>query len=114
MAHATLSTSLDDTIAERLKGLARREDRSTSSLIANAVALYTAMPKELRETLRLFASEDQDFLRAVLLEMTALAAERKFDLARRELVKTTSVVPELAEASDADLAELALKITSQR
>jgi hypothetical protein len=109
MPHATLSTSLEEGLAARLRTIARREDRSTSNMIANAVALYTAMPKELRETLRLFAVEDPDVLPTVLNEMTALAVERKFDLARRELSKTTKPAP--TDATDADIADMSLALT---
>jgi hypothetical protein len=113
MSHATLSASLDDKVASKLRGLASREDRSMSSLIAGAIALYTSMPRELRESLRLFAAEDPDFLRDVLNEMTALAIERKFDLARRELAKTTKPIPELADATEAEIADLAVAMTTK-
>lgn len=110
MAHATVSTSIDESLVERLKVIARREDRSTSNTIANAVALYTAMPKELRETLRFFAAEDPETLRVVLHEMTALVVERKFDFAQRELAKTTAPV-DLSGATEADIADMSLAIT---
>jgi hypothetical protein len=113
MAHATLSTSIEESVATRLRSLARREDRSTSSLIANAVALYIAMPRELREALRTLAAEDAEFLHGVLNEMTALALERKFDLARRELAKSTKAVPELKDATEADIADMAVAIATK-
>jgi hypothetical protein len=110
MTHATLSTSVDTSLAERLKVAAKREDRSTSSMIASAIALYAQMPRELRDALRLFAIEDEAFLRDVLNEMTALAVERKFDFARRELTRSTRPVPELENASEAEIADAALAI----
>jgi hypothetical protein len=110
MAHATLSTSLDEGVAARLKVIAKREDRSTSNMIANAVALYTAMPKELREALKLFGTEDPDFLRVFLNEVTALAVERKFDLARREVARTTRPVA-VDDATEADIADMSLALT---
>jgi predicted transcriptional regulator len=108
--HATLSTSVDERVATRLRDIAKREDRSTSSMIANALGLYTLMPKEMRETLRLFAGEDEAFLRDVLNEMSVLAVRRKFDFARRELSKTTRTVPEMEGATEADIADMALAI----
>jgi len=114
MGHATLSTSLDEKAAGRLRLIAKREGRSTSGMIASAVALYTMMPKELREALRLFAAEDPRFLADVLNEMTTLAVERKFDLARRLVSESSEPVPELAGASEADLAAMALALAAKR
>jgi predicted transcriptional regulator len=113
MPHATLSTSVDESVATRLRVIAKREDRSTSSMIANALALYTLMPKEMREALRLFAAEDEHFLRAIINELTALTVERKFDFARRELSKSTKAVPELEDATEADIADMALAIATK-
>jgi hypothetical protein len=110
MGHATLSTSLDEKAATRLRLIAKREGRSTSGIIASAVALM--MPKELREALRLFAAEDPRFLADVLNEMTALAVERKFDLARRLVSESSEPVPGLDGASEADLAEMALALAA--
>jgi hypothetical protein len=113
MSHATLSTSLDEKAATRLRLIAKREGRSTSGMIASAVALYTAMPKELREALRLYAAEDPRFLSAVLNEMTALAVERKFDLARRLVAESSEPVPDIEGASEADLAALSLALAAK-
>jgi predicted neuraminidase len=112
--HATLSTSVDERVATRLRVIAKREDRSTSSMIANALGLYTLMPKEMRETLRLLAAEDEAFLREVLNEMSVLAVRRKFDFARRELSKTTRTVAEMEGATEADIADMALAIGRKR
>jgi hypothetical protein len=113
MAHATLSTSVDADLAAQLRTVAKREDRSTSSMIASAIALYAQMPKELREALRLFAVEDEAYLRDVLNEMTTLAVERKFDFARRELARSTNPVPDLENASEAEIADAALAIVTK-
>jgi hypothetical protein len=82
-------------------------------MIASAVALYTTMPKELREALRLFAAEDRRFLSAVLNEITALAVERKFDLARRLVAESSGPVPDIESASEADLAEMSLALAAK-
>ena len=117
MPHATLSTSVDERVATRLRVIAKREDRSASSMIAGALSLYTVMPKEMREALRLFAAEDDAFLREVLTEMAAIAVRRKFDFARRELSKTTAPVSieGMAESdiADSDIADWAVAITDK-
>jgi predicted transcriptional regulator len=110
MASVSLSTSVGKSLAAQLEIIAKREDRSTSRMIANAIAHYAQMPTELRETLRLLAVEDETFLRDVLNEMTAHAIERKFDFARRELARSTQAVPELEDASEAEIADAAFAI----
>jgi len=112
MASVTLSTSVGKSLAAQLKIIAKREDRSTSRMMANAIVLYAQMPREPRETPRLLAVEDETFLRDVLNEMTALAIERKFDFARRELVRSTAPVPELENAGEAEIADAALAIAA--
>jgi predicted transcriptional regulator len=111
MSHATLSTSVDERIAARLKIIAKREARSSSGMIANALSLYTLMPKEMRDALHLFAAEDETLLRDVLGEMAVVAVRRKFDFARRKLSESTARAAEVEKAADADLAELAVALT---
>jgi hypothetical protein len=71
------------------------------------------MPRELRETLRLLEVEDETFLRGVLNKMTALATERKFDFARRELARSTHAVAGLEDGSEAEIADAALAIVAK-
>lgn len=111
MPHATLSTSVDERIATRLRIIAKREARSSSGMIANALSLYTLMPKEMRDALHFFAAEDEALLRDVLGEMAVVAVRRKFDLARRKLSESTAHVPDAEKATDADLADMAEALT---
>ena len=111
MAHASLSTSVDEKVATRLRVLAKREARTSSSMIANALSLYTLMPREMRDSLHLFAAEDETLLREVLSEMAAIAVRHKFEFARRELSKAMPAIDGLEGASDADIAEMAVAMT---
>ena len=110
MSHATLSTSVDERVANRLRILAKREDRSASSMIANALLLYTLMPKEMRDALRLFAAEDEAFLKEVLTEMTVMAVRHKFDFARQQLSTTTAPVTGVEDATESETADMAIAI----
>jgi hypothetical protein len=112
MAHASLSTSVDAEVATRLRVLAKREARTSSSMIANALALYTLMPREMRDSLHLFAAEDETLLRTVLNEMAAIAVRHKFEFARRELSKSMPEINGLGAASDTDIAEMAVAMTA--
>ena len=114
MPHATLSTSVDDRIATRLRIIAKREARSSSGMIANALSLYTLMPKEMRDALHLFAAEDEALLRDVLDEMAVVAIRRKFDLARRKLSELAARVPGMEKATDADVADMAVALTTNQ
>lgn len=103
MAAVTLSASLDEGEARIVKELASREHRSTSSFIANAVAVYTELPKDVRDTLlELKAEKSSAVLRAVIREIGVLVARSRFDLASRRLAdqKLLPDVPEDATEQD--------------
>jgi hypothetical protein len=109
---ATISTNLDDAIAGRAREIAQREHRSMSNLVANAVAVFTDLPKDLRDALlELRAVNDGAQLRALTRELSALAARVRFDLAARELADEKKLSPELSNAGDIQLLEAATSLT---
>ena len=109
---ATISTNLDDTIAGRAREIAQREHRSMSNLVANAVAVFTDFPKDLRDTLlELRAISDGAQLRALTRELSALAARARFDMAAGELVAEKQFSNEIGDADDIELLETAAKLT---
>lgn len=109
---ATISTNLDDDVAARAREIARREHRSLSNLVANAVAVFTDLPKELRDALlELRSANDAAQLGAFTHEMSALAAKARFDLATRRLIEERKFPPELGEGDDIDLLEAATSLT---
>jgi hypothetical protein len=108
----TISTNLDETIAERAREIARREHRSMSNLVANAVAVFTDLPKDLRDALlELRAVDDGARLRALTRELSALAARARFDLSVRELAAEKKLPIGIGDASDIELLETATKLT---
>ena len=109
---ATISTNLDDTVAVRAREIAQREHRSISNLVANAVAVFTDLPKDLRDALlELRAVNDGAQLRALTRELSALAARVRFDLATRELVDENKFSADQKDASDVEMLEAATSLT---
>jgi hypothetical protein len=109
---ATISTNLDDAVATKAREIAHREHRSISNLVANAVAVFTDMPKELRDTLlELRAENDDAQLQEFVREMSALAARTQFDLATRRLVAEGPSFAELADADEMDIMAHATDLT---
>ncbi len=108
----TISTNLDDAIAERARQIAQREHRSMSNLVANAVAVFTDLPKDLRDALlELRAVDDGARLRALTREMSALAARARFDLSVRELAAEEKFPLGIGNAGELELLETATKLT---
>jgi len=111
---ATISANLDDATAGRAREIAQREHRSMSNLVANAVAVFTDLPKDLRDALlELRAVGDNAELKTLTRELSALAAKARFDVATRQLVGEKKFPAKLADADDIDLLEGATSLTSR-
>jgi len=109
---ATISTNLDEALVGRAREIAQREHRSMSNLVANAVAVFTDFPKDLRDALlELRAVDDGAQLRALTRELSALAARARFDLATRDLAGERKFSSEFSEAGDIELLETASSLT---
>ena len=110
---ATISANLDDATAGRAREIALREHRSMSNLVANAVAVFTDLPKDLRDALlELRAAADPAELKTLTREWSALAAKAKFNLTTRQLVSERKFPAKLGDADDIDLLEAATSLTS--
>lgn len=114
MPSESVSASVDSKTALKLRVLAKREDRTVSNLISNAVSLYTDLPKELRQIWKQMQSSDDRSFQSFLREITALTVQRKFERARQELAETIPPSPEIAEMSESELADAAVGMTMQR
>lgn len=98
----TLSASFDDDTAAMARDIAHREHRSVSNLIANAVAVFTEMPRDLRDALlELRAVGDSVATKALAREMMALAARARFDQASR--IMAAERLPGMAAATQGDM-----------
>ena len=58
MTTKTLSASLDPGLYDRTKQTAREEGRKQSAVVAEALSLYTALPRDVRQLLRDLAVAD--------------------------------------------------------
>ena len=111
---ATISANLDDATAGRAREIAQREHRSMSNLVANAVAVFTDLPKDLRDALlELRAVADPAELKTLTRELSALATKAKFDRATRQLVSEAKFPSKFGDADDIDLLEAATSMTSR-
>jgi hypothetical protein len=72
MSSRSISASVNEAMATKLRFLAAREDRTVSSLISNAISLYTELPPELRKAWKQMQSIDERGFQAFLREVTAL------------------------------------------
>jgi hypothetical protein len=110
MASRSISASVSEVTATKLRVLASREDRTVSSLISNAISLYTDLPQELRLAWKQMQASDERGFQAFLREVTALTVQRKFERARQELSASIPPSPERAELTEADIAEAAIEM----
>jgi hypothetical protein len=111
MAAVTISANLDERDAKQVRVLAEREHRSVSSFVASAVVVFSAFPRDLRDSLlELRVDDDALAFRTVIREMAALVARSKFDLASRRLAAQKRL-PEINEqATEADILDEASAI----
>lgn len=107
-----VSTNLDDAVAARARDIAQREHRSVSNLVANAVAVFTELPKELRDILlELRAVNDEMQLRTLTREMLIVASRARFDRAMQEAARQIVLPAGLEEADELEILEAATSIT---
>lgn len=86
-----LSATVPDPLEARARAIARQENRSLSNVVENALGVFTALPKDLRDLLvaRLAAGgpDHKTWREASRLLMFTLARQR-FEEAREALAKS--------------------------
>ena len=86
MAAVSISANMDERDAKRVRMIAEKEHRSVSNFIANAVTVFSELPKDLRDSLlELRVDEDPMAFQRVARDMSALVARAKFDMAFQRL-----------------------------
>jgi hypothetical protein len=83
-----LSATVPEPLEARAREIARRENRSLSNVVENALGVFTALPKDLRDQLvaRLSTGGPDDLaLREAAREMMFALARRRFEEAREGL-----------------------------
>ncbi|GLS17593.1 hypothetical protein GCM10007874_06080 [Labrys miyagiensis] len=108
----TVSTNLDDAVAARARDIAQREHCSLSTLVANAVTVFTELPKELRDmVLDLRAANDEAQLHALSNEIRAIVARTRFDRIAHRLAAEVKFPHLAADASELEILEAATALT---
>jgi hypothetical protein len=80
-----LSATVPDPLEARAREIARRENRSMSNVVENALGVFTALPKDLRDQLvaQLATGGPNDpVLREAAREMMFALARRRYEDAR--------------------------------
>jgi len=112
MAAVTVSTNLDEAEAKRVRQLADIERRTVSNFVANAVVVFSELPRDLRDgLLELRVASDQAAFRSVVREMAAMVARRKFEAASKRLAERNLLPAVPEDATEADILDLASNLS---
>jgi hypothetical protein len=101
-----LSATVPEPLEALAREIARRENRSLSNVIENALGVFTALPKELRDQLVARLSTggpDDPVLRGAAREMMFALARRRYEDARDSMAAS---IPLHSSEADADLADI--------
>ena len=100
MAAVSISAYIDERDAMRVRMIAETEHCSVANFIANAVAVFSDLPKDLRASLlELKVDEDPMAFQRVTRELSALVARARFDMACQRLADQ-KLIPELSDDAD--------------
>lgn len=98
-----LSATVPDPLEARARSIATQENRSLSNVVENALGVFTALPKDLRDQLvaRLaIGGPDDPTFREASREMMFVLARRRYQEARDALAKAIddkTIDPALAD-----------------
>ncbi len=111
MTAVSISANLDERDANRLRILAAKEHRSVSNVVANAVAVFTDLPKDLRDSLlELRVDEDPLAFQKIAREMSAMVARAKLDRAFQRLAEQDLLPDVPDDATDLEMLDHASKL----
>lgn len=92
MAGETISTHVDEEVADRVRRIADLEDRKVSQVAAAALSLYVRLPGEARDALRhIDALGDEELQEATLRELTSVLLRLDYELAARRVADEMAV-----------------------
>ena len=111
---ATLTANVNDALADRARAIAETENRSMSNVIANALVVFSEMPRELRDTFLALRSSDDALFLDLNREMMAYLTRARFVAAAKQVASqlTTDGLPD--DASDLEIMEEATRMTLGR
>lgn len=113
MAGETISTHVDEDVAERVKRIADLEDRKVSQVAGAALSLYVRLPGEARDALRhIEALGDEDAQDATVREVTSVLVRLDYELAARRVVEEMEAEGPEGEMEDEEaILERAVELT---
>lgn len=92
MAGETISTHVDEEVADRVRRIADLEDRKVSQVAAAALSLYVRLPGEARDALRhIEALGDEELQEVTLRELTSVLLRLDYELAARRVADEMAV-----------------------
>jgi hypothetical protein len=86
-----LSATVPEALEASARDIARRENRSISNVVENALGVFTALPRDLRDQLvaRLAAGGPRDaHLREAAHEMTRALVRKRYEAVRADMATT--------------------------
>ena len=98
-----LSATVPEPLEARARAIARQENRSLSNVVENALGVFTALPRELRDQLvaRLAAGgPDDKALREASRQLLFALARQRFVEARETLSKSALLADPAITAGD--------------
>ena len=108
----TLSANVDDQMALRVRNVADKEHRSISNVVSSALAVFTGLPKEVRDTLlELQSQQDTKSMKRLAREMMAAVYRVRLESAAERIAAGGARGG--ADADEIDLMEEATRLVEE-
>lgn len=107
-----LSTNVDNKMAMKVRIVAEKEHRSVSNILSSALAVFTALPKEVRDSvLELQSQQDIQGIKRLSREVMLAASSVRLETAAEPLVAENIFDTLDNTADEIDLMEEATRLT---
>lgn len=108
----TLSANVDDHMAQKVRIVAEREHRSISNVVSSALTVFTALPKDVRDTLlELQSLQDASGVKRLSREMLAAISRIRLETATERLTAEKIFGGAESTADEIDLVEEATRLS---
>ena len=108
----TLSTNIDDKMAQKVRMVAERENRSVSNIVSSALMVFTGLPKDVRDTLlELQSRQDAEGIRRLSRVIMAAVSRLRLETAMERLADEQLFAGLEHTADEIDLLEEATRLT---
>ncbi len=108
----TLSTNVDDKMAQKVRIVAEKENRSVSNILSSALAVFTSLPKDVRDTLLELQSQQNTIdANRLAREMMATVYRLRLEGVTRDLAAERIFGGPDGNVNEIDLMEEATRLT---